>query len=82
MFGGLANHAPDYAYMDEINVNRERASDMVYVNDRSPYVSVGIPDFLIDPVAPFLLRLTGMTTEDSGSRLRWGDAPVTGSAAC
>jgi alkanesulfonate monooxygenase SsuD/methylene tetrahydromethanopterin reductase-like flavin-dependent oxidoreductase (luciferase family) len=48
MFSGLAKHAPDYAYMDNINAIRERASDMAYVNDRSPYVSVGTPDFLIE----------------------------------
>jgi hypothetical protein len=47
MFTDLAKHAPDYAYMDNINAIRERVSDMAYVNDRSPYVSVGTPDFLI-----------------------------------
>ncbi len=50
MFTELAKHAPssDYAYMDNINAIRERVSDMAYVNDRSPYVSVGTPDFLIE----------------------------------
>ena len=50
MFTDLAKHAPssDYAYMDNINAIREHVSDMAYVNDRSPYVSVGTPDFLIE----------------------------------
>jgi hypothetical protein len=47
MFTALAKHAPDYAYMDSINAIRERVADMAFVNDRSPYVSVGTPDFLI-----------------------------------
>lgn len=48
MFTGLAKHAPDYAYMDNVNAIREHASDMAYINDRSPYVSVGTPDFLVN----------------------------------
>jgi alkanesulfonate monooxygenase SsuD/methylene tetrahydromethanopterin reductase-like flavin-dependent oxidoreductase (luciferase family) len=48
MFTGLAKSSPDYAYMDNINSIRERVSDMAYVNDRSPYVSVGTPDFMIE----------------------------------
>src|SRR5262249_18723177 len=48
MFTELAKQAQgSYAYMDNINAIRERVSDMAYVNDRSPYVSVGTPDFLI-----------------------------------
>jgi len=48
MFTGLAKHSPDYAYMDNINSIRDRVSDMAYINDRSPYVSVGTPDFLVE----------------------------------
>jgi len=47
MFAELAKQGADYAYMDNINAIREPVSDMAYVNDRSPYVSVGTPDFLI-----------------------------------
>ena len=38
----------DYAYMGEIDAIRERVADMASINDRSPYVSVGTPDFLIE----------------------------------
>jgi alkanesulfonate monooxygenase SsuD/methylene tetrahydromethanopterin reductase-like flavin-dependent oxidoreductase (luciferase family) len=48
MFSGLAKSSPDYAYMDNINSIRDRISDMAYVNDRSPYVSIGTPDFHIE----------------------------------
>lgn len=48
MFTDLARNAPDYAYMDNINAIRERASDLAYINERSPYVSVGTPDFLVN----------------------------------
>jgi len=48
MFTGLAKHAPNYAYMDDINTIRDRVSDLAFINDRSPYVSVGTPDYLIE----------------------------------
>jgi len=48
MFTSLAKHGSDYAYMGEIDAIRKRVADMAYINDRSPYVSVGTPDFLIE----------------------------------
>jgi alkanesulfonate monooxygenase SsuD/methylene tetrahydromethanopterin reductase-like flavin-dependent oxidoreductase (luciferase family) len=48
MFSSMASSGADYAYMDNINQIRDRVSDLPFINERSPYVSVGTPDFLIE----------------------------------
>ncbi len=48
MFTATGAQGGDYAYMSEIQQIVDKVGDLPYINERSPYVSVGDPDFLIE----------------------------------
>jgi alkanesulfonate monooxygenase SsuD/methylene tetrahydromethanopterin reductase-like flavin-dependent oxidoreductase (luciferase family) len=47
MLTALGARGGDYAYMSDIRRIVDRIGDLPYINERSPYVSIGDPDFLI-----------------------------------
>ena len=70
-YGNLSTTSPDYAYLGRIVEVAERNRDLDYLIDRSPYISIGDPDFLVERfralermgVDEMLLRIDGMTHE-------------------
>jgi alkanesulfonate monooxygenase SsuD/methylene tetrahydromethanopterin reductase-like flavin-dependent oxidoreductase (luciferase family) len=71
MFSTLGAQGGDYAYMSDIEQIVDRVGDLAYINARSPYVSIGDPDFLIERFRRLeslgydevLLRIDGMGHE-------------------
>lgn len=70
-YGNLARTSPDYAYLSRISEVIDRRRDLEHLIDRSPYISIGDPDFWIERlerlrrlgVTEMLLRVDGLTHE-------------------
>ena len=70
-YGNLAQTSPDYAYLSRISEVIEHNRDLDHLIARSPYVSIGDPEFWIERlkrlegmgVTEMLLRIDGLTHE-------------------
>jgi alkanesulfonate monooxygenase SsuD/methylene tetrahydromethanopterin reductase-like flavin-dependent oxidoreductase (luciferase family) len=47
-FQGLSPASPDYEYFKRIDEIVERMQDLEHLVERSPYISIGTPEFLVD----------------------------------
>lgn len=78
MFTATGAKGGDYAYMSQIQQIVDKVGDLRYINDRSPYVSIGDPDFLIERFKRLeslgyqevMLRIDGMGHETNLNSLR------------
>jgi alkanesulfonate monooxygenase SsuD/methylene tetrahydromethanopterin reductase-like flavin-dependent oxidoreductase (luciferase family) len=67
----LAEKAPDYAYLANIRKLESRATDIEYIVDSSPYITIGTPEFFVERakqlnamgVDEWILRVDGMGHE-------------------
>lgn len=48
MWARLAPTSPDYAYMNQLAALEDRKDDLDFLIERSPYISVGDPDFFVE----------------------------------
>jgi alkanesulfonate monooxygenase SsuD/methylene tetrahydromethanopterin reductase-like flavin-dependent oxidoreductase (luciferase family) len=48
MWRRISSSAPDYAYMQDIDVVDDRREDLDYLVERAPYLSIGDPDFFVE----------------------------------
>lgn len=68
----LARRSPDYKYMEQIQVISDHRNDVDYVQNMSPGVMVGTPDYFIDQIRRLeaagydevILRLDGVMKHD------------------
>ncbi len=51
-FKGLSPASPDYEYFKRIDEIMDRINDLDHLVERSPYISIGTPEFLVDRFRP------------------------------
>jgi alkanesulfonate monooxygenase SsuD/methylene tetrahydromethanopterin reductase-like flavin-dependent oxidoreductase (luciferase family) len=70
-FSGLSPSSPDYEYFKRVDEIKEHITDLDYLVERSPYFSIGTPEFLTDRFRrlaemgynELILRIEGMSHE-------------------
>jgi len=71
MYGDISKRSTDYAYLGQIESIRDRARDLDYLIDCSPYYTIGTPDFFLERFGRLselgydevILRIDGMGHE-------------------